>query len=317
MNSPQPTLIHLYLTGGLGNQLFQISAALSQIRNSDDLILVDTKLGNPRSTAGKPDLLHFELLNQVVEFDSNPSVFMKKVAGFLLRMGIFPRGMERNYGISWSLCRIGEFLLSLHFRKKINLRLSSDVGFCEISSAHNPLLLGYFQSYRYLEQIASPNSLMTIIPRAMSSKLNLLIELAKNEQPIFVHYRFQDYLVEKNFGIPGIQYYRECLEKFHVGKRRIWVFSDDQQLAKQTMPQEYASQTFFVDDEGLTPAEILHLFRYGTDYVIANSSFSWWGASLTFSPTAKVMCPSPWFFGMPEPRDLISPSWTRVSAYYD
>jgi hypothetical protein len=55
--------------------------------------------------------------------------------------------------------------------------------------------------------------------------------------------------------------------------------------------------------------------RLGHGFVIANSSFSFWGAMLANrSEDIDVVAPEPWFSGMPEPRDLIPPNWLREKA---
>jgi hypothetical protein len=51
--------------------------------------------------------------------------------------------------------------------------------------------------------------------------------------------------------------------------------------------------------------------------IIANSSFSWWGAALSFNENAKVISPSPWFRGSQTPNDLIPDTWLQFDARYD
>jgi len=54
------------------------------------------------------------------------------------------------------------------------------------------------------------------------------------------------------------------------------------------------------------------VMRHGKDYVIANSSFSWWAATLRFDRSARVIAPQPWFLGQEEPKDLIFSNWGRM-----
>jgi hypothetical protein len=49
--------------------------------------------------------------------------------------------------------------------------------------------------------------------------------------------------------------------------------------------------------------------KYGSAYVIANSSFGWWAAYLKKDKNARVFAPSPWFANLPEPCDLFPPEW--------
>ena len=63
-------------------------------------------------------------------------------------------------------------------------------------------------------------------------------------------------------------------------------------------------------------ASTLQAMRLGHGYVVANSSFSWWAAFLSFNGASEVVAPSPWFKGMDDPKDLIPPNWSQVDAGY-
>jgi hypothetical protein len=65
----------------------------------------------------------------------------------------------------------------------------------------------------------------------------------------------------------------------------------------------------------LTSAETLEIMRLGKAYIIANSTFSWWGAMLSKSENPLVICPDIWFKSQAEPLDLIPSSWKRVPAW--
>lgn len=309
--------VYLYLTGGLGNQLFQLAAGLSEALKSGKTVIIDTTLGKPRLTNGTPDLFHFSLPDYVAKYPRGSFWLSRKTSGYILRMGINPRKFETNRLAKRAVNFIAAMVLSAHFRKLVSLRIANNVGFDELDISRTSLLVGYFQSYRYLRNESVKNELRKLKPIETSNLLNHWIKRVNEEKPIFMHFRFQDYLKEKHFGIPSTRYYEESLNIIGIDDRNIWVFSDDPKLARESLPLSIKDRAELIEDNGLTPAELLHLFRFGKDYIIANSSFSWWGASLCFSSTAKVVVPTPWFSGMPEPKDLIWPNWIRVSAHYD
>ena len=309
--------IFLHLTGGLGNQLFQLAAGLSQVEPERDVLYVDTSLGKPRSTDGIADIFSFKLPKEVHDLKLNSSNLACKTAGFLLRSGISPRGIERARLIKSLLQAIGSLILSGHFKERIKVAVSHDVGFQNLEEDNNRLLIGYFQSYRYLENLKKDFRFDYLQPIEISEELEELIKKAQAEKPIFVHLRFTDYVKEKKFGLPGITYYRNALNWLRTDNRAIWVFSDDHSRALETLPSEFQSQYVFINDSSLTPVQVLHLLRFGDGYVIANSSFSWWGASLRADRTSKVVAPEPWFAGMPEPMDLIPVDWHREKAHFD
>jgi hypothetical protein len=72
------------LTGGLGNQLFQMYAGLSFDKNQ---VRLTSKFGNPRKTCGLPDLLHFQLPYRVEVIPSeDKGIFSHKVGCFRIQM---------------------------------------------------------------------------------------------------------------------------------------------------------------------------------------------------------------------------------------
>ena len=130
---------------------------------------------------------------------------------------------------------------------------------------------------------------MGLEPINTNRKLIEYILEAKEKNPIFMHLRLSDYLAEKNFGICASEYYRESISKLNDFGREIWVFSDDSMMASMRLKTTGIRNLKYIDDIGFNPAQILHLFRFGGDYVIANSSFSWWGAALRFNQQARVI----------------------------
>ena len=309
--------IYVYLTGGLGNQLFQLSSALRCREDMSHPIILDSVLGSPRATDGVVDIAEFYLPENVSLFQKKASIVMRKAPGFLLRMGISPRGIEKNPLIKKLIVFMGRTLLSFRYKRWISIAIANNVGESSINVKRNTMLIGYFQTHTNLTSPNVRSSLEEVRPKVISEKLVSLISRAILEEPIFVHFRFQDYLQESNFGIPGEDYYSRSLNESNARSRAIWVFSDNIDLAKKKIPSQLLNRCFFLDDSHLSPAQILHLFRHGYGYVIANSTFSWWGAALTLNKSAQVFAPEPWFKAMDEPKGLISSDWIRKAASFD
>lgn len=301
----------VYLTGGLGNQLFQLAAALNSREVNDSKVILDMSLGAPRATKGKADLLHLNIPSNVFVLTRRASLMSRKAAGFLLRAGIKSEVTKKRIFVNFVLQSFSSIIFFIRYRKFIAIFASRDVGYSELPEKTNLLLLGYFQSHRYLKNSKVMQEMFNLVPNDYPRKLKVLIEKASEDRPIFVHVRLTDYLLEEHFGTPSRDYYSRSLARLNAGARSIWVFSDDIDSAKSKLPTEFINQYFYVDDEGLSPAQIFYLLRHGTDYVIANSSFSWWGAALSFHKSSNVIAPMPWFAGMPEPKDLMPTHWCR------
>ena len=90
-----------------------------------------------------------------------------------------------------------------------------------------------------------------------------------------------------------------------------YVFSDDIAWCKQSLvikfPCVYIDHN--IGRESYRDMQLMSLCRH---YVIANSSFSWWGAWLNPKPEKIVVTPKRWFRNGTDDRDLIPGEWKRL-----
>jgi hypothetical protein len=305
------------LTGGLGNQLFQLAAGLNF--SGKGKLSLSTTLGAPRlSLTGKAELLSFRLPVRVETLsDLKASWITRKTAGFMLRVGVAPSLLERNRLFKIISGLLANLVMGFHFRKKIVVSTLNGVGYSPIRVAKsNTLLLGYFQSYRWAENFEVKRELSSIAYFKESKTITQYFQDSKTELPLIVHVRLGDYLLEKNFGIPSKNYYENSISKIlQNGKcKSIWLFSDEIEKAQSYIPHSVSIPVRLISEIDGSPAATLEVMRMGAGYVIANSTFSWWGAFLRKNEEAEVIAPTPWFSEMPEPVDLIPISWQRVNS---
>lgn len=127
--------------------------------------------------------------------------------------------------------------------------------------------------------------------------------------PVSLHIRRTDYITNPNHTALGLDYYQKALEQF--GDEPVLVFSDDQEWCNQ---QELFSSDRFLIAEGNTNYVDLCLMTLCSGNIIANSSFSWWGAWL--ATNNKVIAPSGWFSGSNnehlDTKDIIPETWTVI-----
>ena len=85
----------VYLTGGLGNQLFQIAAALNVWGNK--AIEIEWKQGSPRLNGASPEIASFNLPNnlKIYQDKNRKNIAVSKYFGFLLRNGFNPKRIEK------------------------------------------------------------------------------------------------------------------------------------------------------------------------------------------------------------------------------
>jgi hypothetical protein len=308
--------IYLSLTGGLGNQLFQLSAALALAEK--DMVLVECVNSRPRvNSIGLPEITDFVLPENVSILNAHKFRFLSsKAVGYLLRMGVDPRRYEHSEVLRKLCIFLASIINIVTFGRYLKISLNQGVGyFPELrTNSRKPLhLIGYFQTYKWITSSTYPNPIMNLKLVLPSEQLLSLRNLASEEDPLIVHMRFGDYRLENSFGLLTEKYYRESISDLWKSGiyKSIWVFSDEIEEAKRYLRGIEVNQIRYISDVANSSAQTLEAMRLGKGYVIANSSFSWWAAMLSYNSNAQVIAPTPWFIGQNEPVDLIPPNWVR------
>jgi len=306
----------LPITGGLGNQIFQLCAAL-EFRHGRE-IHIDPTLGKPRmNQRGLPEIFSLELPEYVTIADVKKATnFQSKVYGYMLRTGLYNKSYEKIFGIRPTTRFISKLILCLRYRQNIKFGVNNGVGYDPQFSHKNNLIIGYFQTCNYLRDKLVRSQLVGIHFQKNDSSLRYLEKIAKSK-PLVVHYRLGDYKQEQSFGIPDSEYYNSAITKlWNTGKYDcIWVFSDEIDEAKTKFPDRFLRYAFWIEDLNDEPGLALEIMRLGHGYVIANSTFSWWGAQMSYTTNPEVVAPSPWFKNALEPNDLIPSGWMRIQGW--
>ena len=168
-------------------------------------------------------------------------------------------------------------------------------------------MLGYWQSEKYFLPIADKiRSTYWKIPTAQVEWNDKIL----GSESVAVHVRRQDYVTLKHFhGMPEIQYYRRALALMPLNKR-VFVFSDDITWCQENFPKDFEFVT------GTNKYDDLWLMASCKHAVIANSSFSWWGAWLgDIQPNRLVVAPARWFADEKteaNAKDIVPGRWARI-----
>jgi hypothetical protein len=170
-------------------------------------------------------------------------------------------------------------------------------------------LVGYFQSWRYVESVAAEvrMAIGAIEPRSPAFR-RLQSEIG-SEPFIAVHARRGDYVgLERFHGLVSEGYLVEAHRRLVGVAERCLLFTDDPTWAPSA---ELGAQLRIVRPADLPdPFETLLLMSRARGLAIANSSFSWWAAWLGDAPGRPVIAPSPWFTAPHlDTRDLLPPHW--------
>ena len=152
-------------------------------------------------------------------------------------------------------------------------------------------IFGYYQTQKYFEHIEDEiRDDFTFDSELIKSCKEFLEYTYGVRDVIALHIRRGDYVSNPNHPSQSMEYYQRGLEM--LPDLDVIVFSDDAEWCKQ---QEIFSSDRFSISEGNTTDADLCLMSMCQYHVIANSSFSWWGAWLAKSK--KVIAPKNWFGG--------------------
>jgi hypothetical protein len=181
-------------------------------------------------------------------------------------------------------------------------------------------IAGYFQTWRYWDALPSLNKEIFVTPSEPNPLFLQFRTRISRHESIILHIRRGDYL--NNLGTMGVldsQYYLNSIAFFRSNNvtAPIFIFSDDPEFVTQELGPLIPGEWTLVDAERkLSPSETLQLMAFGKYFVTANSTFSWWAATLSQSEPGQIIAPSKWFRNGPDPIDLIPDEWIRQQSIW-
>jgi hypothetical protein len=175
----------------------------------------------------------------------------------------------------------------------------------------NQYLEGYWQCFQYLQEFPEIIDAFQFAP--FDDDQNIALEKKMGDQPsLSVHIRRGDYVTHPKYkDICTLDYYHRAitwvLEK--EPRCQIFVFSDDLEWCKQNLAQY---PCHFIDhNRGANSYKDMQLMSLCHHHIIANSSFSWWGAFLS-KKEGITIAPKKWKNNMEGTRLLIPPHWIQM-----
>jgi hypothetical protein len=168
-----------------------------------------------------------------------------------------------------------------------------------LESPSNCTIFGYFQSPLYFASIAELlrselNGLLTEnigVSPALRDKLS-------SPSSIAVHVRRGDYLLNPTFDVCNQSYYKIGMTRLRerIPGAHFHIFSDDPVWCRSEFKSHDVEVMEFSPDR-VNPLHDLHLMSLASHHLIANSTYSWWGAWLGLKPGQTVMMPDRWYAG--------------------
>lgn len=274
--------ITAYLMGGLGNQLFQIFATIAiALRNN------------------RPFKFEYsDVLNTGIQ---RPTYWNS----FLIRLKPYT-----------TINRLNDFHL---FRE--NGFEYNDILHIEVAQLNAPACLyGYFQTDKYFWDCYTQITTMIGLEAQQQRIRVKTAVLSPMRVNVSLHFRLGDYLQKQgHHPVLPVSYYIKALRNVPE-KSRVIYFCEDTDIARVNISVQVLSKTFpsmeFIRADVKEDWEQLLLMSVCDHNIIANSSFSWWGAYFNANPIKQVYYPSVWFgplLANNNIKDLCPASWTKIN----
>ena len=242
-------------------------------------------------------------------------IYLNLVGGLGNQIFIFARALSlaRQYpvGLIDSCnqygCQLGHFSITLPILPHPGWRYISErsLRFDTSPEIEDPCILnGYFQTEKYfshISEVLKAELTLRDAPSAAAQKFAEQISATPNS--VMVHVRRGDYLTwaAQRHGALPMGYYESAAARFKG--HNFFLFSDDPSC---TLPVPHTKVQ-------CTPHEEIWLMSKCKDAIIANSSFSWWGAWLGADKTGTVIAPKQWFrTGNEDAADIVPDRWLRL-----
>jgi len=202
-----------------------------------------------------------------------------------------------------------KFIEKQTFYSNKNLYKEKKFSYDEIVAPNNTILLGYFQSHKYFKENEEKVKELFSETDEIKKHLDQKYKHIRFEEATSLHVRRGDYLnLQHVHPVCTKQYYDNALKTLGKEIENILIFSDDIEWCKQNLKYDNCE---FISDEDYNE---LYLMSRCKNNIIANSSFSWWGAWLNNDVNKKVICPMKWFGpkGHKDTQDIYPKKWKKV-----
>jgi hypothetical protein len=276
------------ITGGLGNQMFQYAIAKSIALKKNDTFKLDISAYETYKLHNGYRLNIFNIEENIATLDEISNL----------------RGNNSN--LFKILEKLGLYKKSTNYKEKE--RTIFDKNVFEYSDIY---LDGYWQNEKYFVDIRDI-LLKELTPKEEISKAaKRYLEDIQNTQSVSLHVRRGDYLKHPEIGLLDLDYYKKTYEYIvqKIENPMFYIFSNDMAWCEEKF--DFIENKVFIKE---TKNEIddLMLMKNCKHNIVANSSFSWWGAWLNENSQKIVFAPKKWMAINPNNYKWTPDNWIEV-----
>lgn len=290
-------MIIVKLSGGIGNQMFQYAFGRHIATKRQAKLLLDLSFFDSQ------DLRTYGLNI----FDVKASL----VSPILLSI-LFPN-INSSFFIK-SLNKMSQIIFNFVFLRERSFKFYSEA----MHTSSNTYIDGYWQSEKYFLEIEDIIRKDFSFKYPMDPQNDEMSKLILGSNSVSIHVRRGDYVSNVNtnkvHGTCDLNYYQRAIEYINsrIDDPIYFFFSDDMEWVRENIKID--NECYFIDfNKSDRAAEDMRLMSLCKNNIIANSSFSWWGAWLNVNHDKIVIAPKVWFNDSSfDTSDLIPKAWLKI-----
>ena len=295
-------MIIVNLIGGLGNQMFQYACARS--------LSTELKM-QLKATVDMFDIYKSHNGSELervfsIELDYAQPAELRHMIGTMRTFKV----LRRVLGIKpFASLRGKHFVVEPHYRYWDGLLDRARAG---------GYLQGYWQSEKYFDKHISTIRNDFAFRQPPSRQNAKFASDILNSVAVSIHIRRGDYVNNaKTFANHGVclpEYYFKAIEvmRQRVPESRFFAFSDDPKWVAEVLIPRCQGLVLVDHNQAQDSYNDMRLMSLCKHHIIANSSFSWWGAWLNPNPDKIVIAPHNWFANDKDSTDLIPETYIRL-----
>lgn len=294
-------MIIVKIVGGLGNQLFQYAFARSVSSHLKTNFRLDISPFNSGYKLHKYSLDYFNVKKSIAR-DSD-------FFGF-----VWIRKHSKIFDIFYKYIRLKSTILPFYYPEQMFHFDNS------VFLKNKTYFDGFWQTEKYFKGIDFELRKEITLKNPLSTYSEEMLKKIKNSPSVSIHVRRGDYVTDQNtnivHGTCSMEYYKKAID--HMTKKvagsHFFIFSDDYDWSIENFKSLNHPFTCVKNDAEKNYEDLI-LMSNCKHNIIANSSFSWWGAWLNPNKEKIVIAPKKWFNTQKtttNTEDIVPESWVKM-----
>jgi hypothetical protein len=301
-------MVTVMLRGGLGNQMFEYALGVALAQANKTALKLDTVWLHDRLPKKKNTCFaHFNL----DIFTLNDSPCLTNLSQAAQRVPVPGLWLGINLMTTGTRILAGAKKLIRERTDRFDSRILEERG--------DLFLIGYWQSEKYFADVAEEVRKAFRFKHPLEGEAKEISRQIRSTNSVSLHIRRGEYVALENIvGKTDLAYYERAASYMNERSKTMgievptfFVFSDDIEWCKEKLklpfPKVYLDQA----SAGPKDSHHLQLMSLCRHNIIANSTFSWWGAWLNANPAKIVVAPKRWYPNNTK-EDLVPERWIRM-----